>query len=171
MGLRSGREQNAPSFMKERYENHISPIEIKLQLITLAVVIPFSIILVLYSGKFVAGIVPLFLISIMIFVFIHLDLRQYPSSIEIDNIGVVLSFRIGGQRSFEWYQIADIFLPSFDANKNQYGGFRIKGNSHPYQIEPSIALKIDDAYTRATGTYLQRWDGKKESKVAPAKNL
>jgi hypothetical protein len=156
--------------MSEQYANHINPIELRLQIIVVVILIPFSLALALYTHKWVAGAVPLLLTFIAIIVFLSIDLRQYPSQVEIDRNGIVMQFRISRSKAFMWHQIADMYLPPVYEGKMRYGGLRIKGNSHPFQIEGKIALQIGAAFKEATGTYLPSWDGKSESKVAPAKN-
>jgi len=164
--LLTGRETGL--LMSEQYANHINPIELRLQIIVVVILIPFSLALALYTHKWVAGAVPLLLTFIAIIVFFSIDLRQYPSQVDIDRNGITMRFRIGRPKSYIWHQIADMYLPPIQEGNMRYGGFRIKGNSHPFQIEGKIALQIWAAFKEATGAYLPSWDGKSESKVALA---
>lgn len=112
-------------YLKKRYKNEID----SRLLLIMGVISVYSVILgvfIYYWVNSLAALLSGVTLGILIFLFFYLiEYYQKPIEIEIDDNGIIFSFRSGKQRNISWSQIEAIRLPSIGSGRDRETGIKI----------------------------------------------
>jgi hypothetical protein len=97
-------------------------------------------------------------------IMINTDFLRYPSTVRIDNTGVLLIFKFKKSRFVGWNQMGRIFIGE------KSGALKVGKEYGFYPLSREVSLIIRDEHKKQTGKDLQMWVGKQRYSLRLSKD-